>query len=741
MIGSSSRERLPVVLFAMAAFANAVLLFSVEPMFAKLLLPQLGGAPSVWNTSLVFFQAVLLAGYAYAHLTTRLLSPQRQVAVHIALLLLSLLALPLQLRLPGAPPSGDAAIPWLVLALTLSLAFPFMTLASGAPLLQRWFAATDHEKAGNPYFLYSASNLGSLVALVSYPLVMEPWLTLRAQRTAWSWGYVVVMVVIAACALWSARRPASNASLDAAPGATTAGAAPTTRDKLRWVVYSAVPSSLLLGVTTFVSTDLAAVPLLWVVPLAIYLLTFVLAFAARPLPRASILRIEPYFLILVALQHYWSASLPGLAGVAFHFVLFFVVAMVCHGELSHLRPPAPRLTEFFVWISIGGLLGGVFNALVAPLVFNEVIEYPVVLALAGFLRPAPSSLEFRGTPSASRADLLVPVALLLLLALAPQSIDIPPHGNLVTAVVVMSAVGIILLRASTRPRRFGLALSAIVCAALLRDTLSPGGLNLRTERSFFGVYRVRESTERGVRELIHGTTLHGAQSLSPERRLDPLTYYHRAGPMGDLFGVAPAATAHGSRVGVIGLGVGSLACYGRADSRWTFFEIDPVVLDIARDRRLFTFLSDCPANADVVLGDARLGIARADAASYDVLVLDAFSSDAIPVHLLTREAFALYDRVLAPRGILAVHISNRHLDLEPVVAAIVKDASHLARVRADRMIPRQQAAEGRAAAVWILVVRNPADLGAIAADPRWKPLRSGADLWTDDFSNVLRVLR
>ena len=590
----SSHGRSLVVLFAVAAFSNAALLFSVEPMFAKMLLPMLGGTPSVWNTALVFFQAVLLVGYGYAHLTTRLLPPRRQLALHAVLLLLSGLALPLKLRLPGDPPGGDAAIPWLVLALTMSLAFPFMMLSSGAPLLQRWFALSRHADAANPYFLYAASNLGSLCALVSYPLLIEPWFTLATQRGAWSVAYVAAMLVISLCALrvGQARRVATpypnalDARIDGPIGAHVDDQIDgrvngqidqrievpkaTTRDKLAWVVYSAVPSSLLLGVTSYVSTDLASVPLLWVVPLALYLLTFVLTFAARPFPHAWMVRVEPYLLILAVLQVYWSAALPGLQGVAFHFVLFFVIAMVCHGELSRRRPPAAQLTEFFLWISVGGLLGGVFNALLAPMLFDRVVEYAAVLDA----RRVPETQhgrddEQRDTPPrrlqhAGRTGAVRTTASRCCSA-RPRSTS--GRGETSWQPSRWAVAGIVLLSTASRPRRFGLALTAVVGAALFRDQVTPGAQDLLTERSFFGVYRVREIPGAIAAQLIHGTTLHGAQSLEPSRRLYPLTYYHRAGPMGDVFGMPPAAARRRAAVGIIGLGIGSSpATAGRASA-------------------------------------------------------------------------------------------------------------------------------------------------------------------------------
>lgn len=720
-------------------------------MFAKLALPLLGGTPSVWNTALVFFQAALLVGYGYAHATTRWLTLRAQITAHIALAGLSCLSLPLQLRVIGDPPVGAGAVPWLVLVFTLSLGLPFAVLASGAPLLQRWFAASGHPEAHDPYFLYAASNVGSLCALLSYPLLVEPWFTLGVQRSAWSVGYVLVMVLVASCAL-SVRgsavdmRATTDRSVEPLERVRV-----TARDRVRWLVYAAVPSSLLMGATTYVSTDVAAMPLLWVVPLSLYLLTFVLAFAKREvIPHAWLLRIEPYLLILAAVQFFLAAKLPGLLlPVLFHFGLLFVVSLVCHGELARRRPAASVLTEFFLWISVGGLVGGVFNALVAPVLFDEVVEYALVLALAGFLRPsiavAYAGAKADASPLAAGrrlGDLALPLVMLALLA-ATRLLTVPnEQAHFAMNLVVAGSAALALLGSAGRPMRFGLGLIAVLVAGRAIDLRGGESSVIRRGRSFFGVYRVTQTADGSLRTLVHGTTVHGTQWLDSARRLDPLTYYHRAGPMGDFFSVVPAATATGRRVAVVGLGIGSLACYGRRGESWTYYEIDPLVVDIARDTASFTMLRDCPPTVRIVLGDARLTLRSPPDGAFDALVLDAFSSDAIPIHLLTREAFALYHRLLSPHGVLAVHISNRHIDLEPVVAALATDAGLVARVRRDHDFSKvEREGSGRSPSVWVVVGRSGADFGALGTDPRWTAPTAQGIPWTDDFSNVLRVLK
>ena len=725
--------RLPAIL-TVIVFVNAVLLFSVEPMFSKLVLPLLGGTPSVWNTCLVFFQAALLAGYGYAHMLTRIGDPKRRTAVHVAALALSCFALPLSIAGSSDPPSGSAGIPWLLLLLVRSLGAPFVMLSSGAVLAQQWLVASRHPDSANPYFLYAASNFGSLIALLAYPIVVEPHLTLSAQRWAWSAGYVALAALVTvsfAVVAWM------NPSITAGNGEPEGATRITVTQRARWALYAAVPSSLLVGVTTFISTDVAAVPLLWVLPLSVYLLSFVIVFSRRPALRHSwMVRAAPHALVIVAIPVFWNVRLPGLFGVIVHLVVLFIVAMVCHGELARMRPPATQLTDFFVWIAVGGLIGGAFNALVAPILFDRVYEYPIILAIAAMLLPSrDSGTRLRGS------DLIVASALAACLLLV--TIHIGPLPNLL-AVIVTLVFGVLLFSFRGRPVRFGLALGSVFAAGYFAEAFRVGGTTtLDSERSYFGVYRVARDAASRTTTMYHGTTLHGAQSLDPSRRLTPLTYYHPRGPAGDLFLKSFAGTKAQRNVAVVGLGAGSLACYGRPAERWTYYEIDAVVANIALDSTFFTFLHDCPPSIHIVLGDARLTLSRSHDAPYDVLVLDAFSSDAIPVHLLTREAFDNYFAHLAPDGVIAVHISNNYLDLEPVVASLANELGAFARIRRDLQIPEADAKEGRTPSIWMILARSPSDFGELKKDPKWEPLRRRADVgvWTDDYSNIIRVFK
>ncbi len=720
-----------MAILTVIVFVNAALLFSVEPMFSKLVLPLLGGTPGVWNTCLVFFQAALLVGYGYAHALAGIRDPRRRTAVHVAIFALSCLALPLAVRANADPPPGNGGILWLLALLTTSLGAPFIMLSSGAPLAQRWLADSGHPNAANPYFLYAASNLGSLVALLSYPVFIEPSLTLSAQRTAWSAGYVILALAVATCfsvIAWRGARVAKKLSpIPISP--------PPFRQRATWIIYSAVPASFLVGVTTYISTDVAAVPLLWVLPLSIYLLTFVIVFSTRPfIPHSWMARAQPHVLVIIAIPIFWGLRLPGLFGIVAHLIVLFVVAMVCHGELARRRPPPLQLTEFFVWVGVGGLVGGAFTALLAPVAFNGVYEYPIVLAIAGVLLPA--GVNGR-RPRAT--DLLIPLALGTALLLVTR--DLRPLPSPV-ALLVTILLGVAIFSFRTRPLRFGVALAVVFAAGQLRDSVRVGRSTvLDAERSFFGVYRVTRDARSKFVRFYSGTTLHGAQSLDPARRLVPLTYYHPDGPAGDVFRYTAAGMQTSRNVGVVGLGTGSLSCYGHQGEHWTYYEIDPVVARIAVNPRLFTFVRDCPPSVTIVLGDARLTLGKASA-QYDVLILDAFSSDAIPVHLLTREAFHRYLTHLTPHGVIAIHISNDHVDLEPVIAAVAQDLRLESRVRHDFIIPESDADEGRTQAVWAVLARSPSDFGPLWDDAaQWEPLRHRADVsaWTDDFSNIVRV--
>jgi hypothetical protein len=750
-------------LYALTLFVSAALLFVVQPMIAKMILPLLGGSPAVWSTCMVFFQAVLLAGYAYSHATTKWLGIRVQTAIHLGLLLLPLIVLPIGIAsasIRNLPYDTSPAL-WLLGLLLLTVGLPFFVVSTNAPLLQKWFANTGHRSACDPYFLYAASNLGSLLALLGYPLVLERCFRLVDQSELWKYGYALLMLLTAGCAgvVWlRIRRPyeAANA-LEPQKPANAAIAIATANDgherltygrRLRWLALAFVPSSLLLGVTTYLSTDIAAVPLLWVIPLAIYLLTFVLAFARRPiLPHAWMCRCLPVLVALLTILMLAEATNPTWLVIPLHLLTFFVAAMVCHGVLARDRPTTRHLTEFYLWVSVGGVLGGLFNALLSPIVFNRILEYPLALVLACFLRPAPAN----GKLNSQRRwqDFVLPAAvggLAVALILGLQAAGLKP-GPLNT-VLMFGVPAVLCYTFADRPLRFALGIAAVMLASVFYA--GQHGRALHSERNFFGTLRVTQDPEDRFRRLIHGSTLHGQQALGPggvdsDGRHVPLTYYHPSGPIGQVFEVFNAR-AGAQPVAVVGLGTGSLAYYAQNNQPWTYYELDPAVERIARNPRYFSFLDECRTQEfRVVIGDARLRLQQESRdREYGLLILDAFSSDAIPVHLITAEALQLYTDKLANDGLLAFHISNRYFNLKLLLANLAQSRNLICYIREDAVSLDEQERTGKTASEWVVMARHATDLGKLA-DPAsgWTPLqgRPGTKIWTDDFSNVLGILK
>jgi len=733
-------DRLTLGWFAGTLFLSSVLLFTIEPMVGKMLLPILGGTPAVWNTCVLFFQAVLLAGYAYAHVASRWLGVRRHARFHVLVTLLPVLVLPIGLSATDTS-TGDHPIVWLLTRLLWTVGLPFFVLSSTAPLVQRWFARTAHPAAGDPYFLYAASNAGSLLALLSYPLIVEPLLSLDEQGRMWGWGYAVLVILVAVCA--AVVRAAGAAEVDERTSPTTfrGAAPPAASQRLRWVFLAFVPSSVMLGVTTHITTDLAAVPLLWVVPLALYLLTFVLVFARRPLvPHGWMERGLPYVLLPVAVLLYSQPPALRWALIVLHLVAFFVVAMVCHGRLAHERPSVGFLTEYYLWMSVGGVLGGLSNAIIAPLVFPTVIEYPMALALACLALPGPKPAETRG-----RDRLLDVLGPLLLGGCTLGVVHLLRHigwAETVGMIVLGYALpALICFSFKDRPLRMALGFAALVAVNGQHASLREGRL-LHIERNFFGVKQVRLSPDSRFRLLVHGGTVHGSQSTNPDNSREPTAYYHRSGPLGDVFALLEGRGAY-RRIGIVGLGAGAIAAYARPGQHLTFYEIDPAVQRIAEDARYFTYLAECQAPYRVVLGDGRLTLATAPNGDYDLLILDAFSSDSIPTHLLTREALELYLRKLAEGGVLAFHISNRYLNLAPLLANLAAERGLACYCRTDATVSKADRAVGKTASEYVVMARRRSDLGGLPDDPQWRRLTPSPSVgvWTDRYSNLLSVLR
>jgi hypothetical protein len=739
-----------VAVFATTLFTSALLLFLVQPMVGKMILPMFGGTPAVWNACMVFFQAALLAGYAYAHATVAWLGVRRQVALHPLVLLIPLVALPIGFASGASAPTDANPVLWLLGLLAVSVGLPFFAVATSAPLLQKWFAGTGHPDAKDPYFLYAASNCGSLLALLGYPLLFEPSFKLAEQSAFWAGGYVVLVAMIGVCALLvrrltlaAGRGPTHRAPSSAAdlPAIKPDISSPTMRRRMWWVVTAFVPSSLMLGVTTHITTNLAAVPLLWVIPLAVYLLTFVLVFARKPrLSHAAMARLLPFVILPTAVLTFLDLQRMGWLLIPLHLAMFFAAAMVCHGELARSRPSARHLTEFYLWMSVGGVLGGLFNAVLAPLIFRSVAEYPVAMVLACLLLPRRSRAVDRVL--ARRLDLLLPVALALVaggIILGLQASDLKPGA--LSRALAFGLPALLCFSFKERPIRFGLGFAVVLVAVAYYAGLQKG-TPLHAERNFFGVKRVVRDSERNLRILVHGSTSHGSQSIDPKRSGEPLAYYHRSGPAGEVFsGVAGQGT--GRQIAVIGLGVGSMAAYAEPGQHFTFYEIDPAVARIAGDPDYFTFLTQCRGTYDIVLGDGRLTLAEAPDEHYDLIVLDAFSSDAIPTHLLSREALQLYLSKLARGGILAFHVSNNYLDLEPVVGRLAAEAGLVCLSRADLVIREEDESQGKLPSHYMVMARSARDLGSLADHPKWKQVTSRPDapVWTDQYSNLLSLFR
>jgi SAM-dependent methyltransferase len=758
--------------FTLTTFLSALLLFSIQPMFAKMVLPVLGGAPSVWAVAMFFFQAALLLGYCYAHALITFVPARIAGFIHLGLCLAAFVALPIQVpQWFGEPPSTGEPYLWQIGLFAVAVGLPFVAVAANAPLFQAWFAGTGHKHANDPYFLYAASNLGSLIALLAYPFVLEPAYGVSALAGFWTVGFGLLVASIALL-FWLVIRtdnrttvPARVASYEVVPAAQR----PTWMMRLSWIGLALVPSALLTAFTTHVTTDVASAPMLWVLPLALYLLTFVLVF------RENMLAFPPLAVLVGGIAAGLCYALSARLGITFNLdtalgaaavgavtfalsyallplsakqwllgvhvvavvaalltiaqtrnegwfvtapigvLVFFSSAMVAHRTLYEARPAPRHLTEFYLWMSLGGALGGLAAALLAPRLFSEVWEYPILLALSMACRPG--ALKPEGLAPLDGKKLMESGLVLWILFAAgvliymwgptliewypnpgsalPNMASIPSKAalwftwpltqlgrglnwlfNLGPAGLIVGLLGLLLLAVPRYPTGQFLLAAGMAAVMLTMETSVNRG---NAQRSYFGIYRVQLQTSLDGQwnTLVHGTTLHGAQRVRDEKGetiadITPSTYYHPDSPMGKTVDVTrELVTADGrkARVGVIGLGSGSMACHARDDETWTFFEIDPLMIDIATKSDMFTYMENCQPNADLIVGDARLTLNKLPDASFDLIVVDAFSSDAVPVHLMTAEALKMYLAKLKPDGVALLHISNRYLDLDAVLSA------------------------------------------------------------------------
>lgn len=736
-----TRLAAPVTLgvYMVAVLVGATLVFLVQPLAARLVLPGFGGSPAVWTTSLLFFRVALLVGYGWAHVSIGILGTGRQPLAQLALLALPLLVLPFALPEWTAPPAGATPSLWLLLVLGAMVGLPYVAVTTASPVLQRWFAGTSHPHAADPYFLYAMGNAGSLIGLLAYPLVIEPNLALRDQAALWSIGYLVFLALAAAAAVvLRLTRAGPSGAPRAVEGPVPGGGVgdrPTMRRRLGWVAMAFVPSSLMLGVTTYISADLAAVPLLWVLPLSLYLVTFMIAFSPRnPLTVPRLAAVLPFAVVILAIALVGLVPLPLVALVALNLGVFFVAALLAHARLAGDRPAARYLTEFYLLLAVGGALGGTFNALAAPLLFDSVLEYPLAITLALLLRPA----RHDGSPVVERRarilDLVVPAAVLVgtLSLLVALSRVLSAPGSGLAFVLAVTAIGSLAL--ARRPVRFGLTIGALLLIPLMA-----GQAALYVDRGFFGINRVVD--QDGARLMVHGTVNHGGQLLDPARAREPLAYYHPSGPFGRVVSGLLARRPEPLRIGVLGLGAGGITAYARAGDSVTYFEIDPVVVRIARDPGLFTYLSDSPADIRVVLGDGRLSLAGEPDRAFDVLVLDAYSGDAPPAHLLTTEAIDLYARKLAPGGLLLFNVSNRYVDVAGVVLAGLASLGLPAALPIDPR-PDVPAEPAKVLSEWVISARDEATVrAAMEGVPSGARPPGLPRPWTDDFSDLVSVIR
>jgi spermidine synthase len=723
-----------ITIYTAAVFLSAALLFAVQPMFTKMVLPRFGGSASVWSVAMVFFQGILLLGYAYADLLTRFVRGPLALLIHLCVMLGGAVFLPLAIAQGWGLPPADSEQLFLLGLFGASIGFPFFALAANGPLLQAWFARSGLGQAENPYFLYAASNTGSLLALFAYPFAVEPFLTLSFQGGIWRSGYYLLIALIAACGGLVFFRRDGEAIL---PIAQSTEAAPAFNRMIYWVALAFVPSALMIAATTHITTDVAAAPFLWVLPLSLYLISFILVFSQRQFVRRETwIKLQPFLLALIVLTLALDIRTWLTVDVALHLLTFFVTAMICHGLMAATRPQAAYLTRFYFCMSLGGVLGGIFSGLIAPRIFSWIAEYPLLIVAAALARPGlvwPTGKETRLI-----LGLVAVIIVVTLPGLAESISVIPPYSWIVWGAVVVLVACAVAFR--ERPLRLAVLFAAVFA---ITRVYPPNVRHLETVRSFFGVHKIEVTEDGRFRVLRHGMELHGAQRLTTDDgkpvtgRPELSTYYHPDSPIAEAIDAVQDKKGGPIRAAVIGLGAGSIACLMKPEDSLDYYEIDADVIRIARDPNRFTFLRDCKPDAKIVLGDARLTIADARDARYDMIVVDAFSSDSIPVHLLTREALRIYVSRLNPGGIIITHISNNHLDLTGVVTETAASEKLIARLYDEDEVPGGDPMI-KFSTVMVLA-RNNEDFGLLKDWELQKP-EPGENPWSDDFSNLLGPL-
>lgn len=728
-----------LVAFSTGVFVSALLLFLVQPMVGKMFLPLLGGSPNVWNTCVLFFQVTLLAGYSFAHIISRKLSLGRQFLAFFVPAALALIVLPVSVG-QRLPPGSANPVDWLSVQLALTVGLPFFVLSAVSPLLQRWFSLTSHPDARDPYFLYASSNTGSLAALLAYPVVFEIQFSLSSQSVIWTSGYFLLLALLGSCILLG-RKAGFAERPDDPSAATGAMASPTVRTHLFWLVAAFLPSSLMLAATTAISTNVAPVPFMWVLPLGLYLMTFIFSFLRRSIiPHGLVLRLLPVAVLLVAVA---SADKTGYRwmNIWSHLLLVFLAGLFCHRELA-IRRPAPRfLTQFYLEVAAAGAFGGVFNAIVAPLLFNSVAEYPLVVLMVSLFCAA-SFLGLSLAPG-ERAVVGAMQAIGLVSALHLLSSEFYGiRGNIPAIWTVFGlplAAGWLMGKAA---RIMTVAVLTAQLGLLLRWSAKPSDL-VTVQRNFFGVKKVTSWHSGRYHTLTHGDTSHGLQSLEPHFRMEPLAYYYRNSPLGEVIRVTASETAFLKRVAVLGLGIGTIAAYGEKGQQFDFYEIDADMEQIARNPLNFTFLTETEADVNVILGDARLRLAEAPDGHYQLIVADAFSSDSVPTHLLTVEALELMLRKISPTGLILFHTSNRYVNLHSVLAKSAAELQLLCYTRTQLDVRSEELSEAKYACSYVVIARKEEHLRGLQVMTGWRRLQPDPSLrlWTDDYSSLFPVLR
>lgn len=736
----SSSTQLIVFAFTTSMLLSALLLFFVQPMFTKMVLPLLGGSSGVWNTAMVFFQAVLLGGYLYAHLLTKFFKFKTQILIHGLIMLYSIIFLPIAVPTDWAQPATGTPVFWVIGLFTVALGMPFFALSANAPLMQKWFSYTFHKKADDPYFLYAASNVGSLLSLLSYPILIEPFFKVSAQSFAWAFGFVVLMIALIMCGLMAYRfkdiSKLSSFSMEKPENQDVAKYVKPS-DRVFWTLCAMIPSGLMLAVTTHITSNVASAPLLWVLPLALYLLTFINAFAPKPYISTKILS---YLFLPIACLMIVSAKLHianyigvGLETVL-HLIGFFIITQFCHNRLAENRPSAKHLTEFYFFMSLGGVLGGACVALVAPLVFVNSYEYTVMIVASAFVVSI-NGFSYKLTKQTVLILSVLFIGALFLLGFGPTIED-----GVFSKLLLVYSVSLLVLYMIFNPVYLKRPIWLFSIWALVSSFTVNAGSNIFEDRSFFGISRVTsEQIDEGlVHVFIHGNTVHNSQLRGAANEKHPLSYYAPEGSFGQAID-AVRADKGPLKVAAIGLGAGALACHIQKNEDWVFYEIDPLVEKMARDPSLFSFIDKCAPDVPIRIGDARLTLADEAKGKHDLIIVDAFSSDAIPAHLMTMEALALYQSLLKEDGFVFFHTSNRNLDVTSVAINVAEASGYASRsinFKSDKTMKHNSLVTDSIA---VMVGKDDSLDRIFTRYPDWKKRKGNpiVGVWSDDFTHIL----